>query len=251
MTSFVVSDIHDHYSLLIAALNKNGFDINNQNHRLIVCGDAFYSGPEPGELYSFMLKLKEENRLIFIYGNHDIELLDNLNKQEFKRKGNRKCIELLVEYMTNKTGLTDDELILESEKIGFTSFLSTVPRWYYETDNYIFTHGFIPTKSHTYYQDWRSSNEDAWRCATVSDAMRLSMLYGISEPGKVIVCGHYSAARCYLMKSATKEDWDNKIYKDVSKVPLEGFKTFISDTFIDLDQSVKKTGFINCLVLNE
>ena len=79
--------------------------------------------------------------------------------------------------------------------------------------------------------------------------MLLSMRYGISEPKKIIVCGHFSAARCYLMNGATQVDWDNKIYKDVSNVLPEGFKTFFGDTFIALDQSVKKTGFVNCVVI--
>ena len=102
MKNFVVSDIHDHYDLLMETLNRNGFDINNEAHRLIVCGDAFYSGPQPGELFEFMQALYKKNRLIFIYGNHDIELLDNLNARKFTRPANRKCAELLVNYLTKK-----------------------------------------------------------------------------------------------------------------------------------------------------
>ena len=66
MKNFVVSDIHDHYDLLMEALNHNGFDMGNDNHRLIVCGDAFYSGPQPAELFEFLRKLSEMGRLIFI-----------------------------------------------------------------------------------------------------------------------------------------------------------------------------------------
>ena len=53
------------------------------------------------------------------------------------------------------------------------------------------------------------------------------------------------------MKDATPADWDNKIYKDVSSVPPEGFKPFLGDAFIALDGSVKKTGFVNCIVVEE
>jgi hypothetical protein len=53
------------------------------------------------------------------------------------------------------------------------------------------------------------------------------------------------------MKNASSADWDNKIYKDVSGVPADGFKPFFGDTFIAIDQSVKKMGFVNCLVLEE
>jgi UDP-2,3-diacylglucosamine pyrophosphatase LpxH len=250
MKNFVVSDIHDHYDLLTESLNHNGFDINNEDHRLIVCGDAFYSGPQPGELFVFLRELSEKGRLIFIYGNHDIELLDNLRMKRFTRPANRRCAALIVRYLTQKTELSDDELVSECENLGFTRFLSEVPVWYYENEDYVFTHGFIPTEKKAYRPDWRDATEREWRTAAArGDAMMLSMRYGISEPNRKIVCGHYSAARCYLMKNATPTDWENKIYKDVSKVPAEGFKPFFGDTFIAIDQSVKKTGFMNCIVL--
>jgi hypothetical protein len=232
------------------ALECNGFDVNNEDHRLIVCGDAFYSGPQPGELFVFLRGLSEKGRLIFIYGNHDIELLDNLKAKRFTRPANRRCAELIVQHMTQKTGLAEDVLISECGRLGFTRFLSEVPVWYYENEDYVFTHGFIPTEKRAYKPDWRDATEREWRTAAArGDAMMLSMRYGISEPNRKIVCGHYSAARCYLMKNATPTDWENKIYKDVSKVPAEGFKPFFGDTFIAIDQSVKKTGFMNCIVL--
>ena len=250
MKNFVVSDIHDHYALLMEALNRNGFEVNNENHRLIACGDAFYSGPQPGQLFVFLRELAEKDKLIFIYGNHDIELLDNLVAGKFTRPANRRCAELIVGYLTGRSGLTDDELIWECERLGFTRFLAEVPVWYYENEKYVFTHGFIPTDKKAYRSDWRDATEKEWRNAAArGDAMALSMCYGISEPNKKIVCGHYSAARCYRMKNATPADWDNKIYKDVSGVPAEGFKPFWGDTFIAIDQSVKKTGFMNCIVL--
>ena len=55
----------------------------------------------------------------------------------------------------------------------------------------------------------------------------------------------------YLMKDATQADWENKIHKDVSCVPANGFKPFFGDSFIAIDQSVKKTGFMNCIVIEE
>ena len=252
MKNFVVSDIHDHFDLLMEALSRNGFDINNENHRLIVCGDAFYSGHQPGELFVFLRELSEKDRLIFIYGNHDIELLDNLRACKFTRPANRKCAELIVEHLIRKAGLADNELVSECERLGVIRFLAEVPVWYYENEKYVFTHGFIPTNKKTYKPDWRDATEREWRNAAArGDAMALSMRYGIFEPNKKIVCGHYSAARCYLMKDATQADWENKIYKDVSCVPANGFKPFLGDTFIAIDQSVKKTGFMNCIVIEE
>lgn len=251
MKNFVVSDVHDHYDLLLKALLEGGFEIDNESHRLILCGDAFYSGPQPGELFEFLRLLSKKGRLIFIYGNHDVELLDNLKEGKFKRAANRKCAELVVSYLTKKTSLTDEEIVSECDRLGFTQFLEKVPVWYYEDENYVFTHAFIPTKKRTYRDDWRNATAEEWRGAIRADAMLLSMRYGVSVPGKRIVCGHYTAARCFLMKDATENDWTNKIYKDVSGVSPEGFKPFFGDTFIALDQRVKETKFINCIVIED
>ena len=252
MKNFVVSDCHDHYDLLLAALEEKGFDREKKEHRLILCGDAFTSGRQPGEMFRFLRALHEEGRLVFIYGNHDVELLGNLKAGAFRRPGNRTCAALLVEHLTGKTGLSDEELIAECERLGFTEFLEKVPVWYHETDRYIFTHGFIPTKKHAYLPDWRNASEKDWRAAAYrGDAMLLSMRCGVREPGKTIVCGHYSAARCYPMKDAASADWEKKLYKDVSGVPAEGYRPFYGDGFIAIDASVKKTGSVNCIVLDE
>ena len=249
MKYFVVTDIHDHYSLMMEALNKQGFNPECENHKLIVCGDAFYSGPEPGKMFEYLRNLRDKDKLIFINGNHDRELLESINnKFPQGRPGNKRCAEGVVEYITGKTGLSNEELASECNKIGFTSFLdSAIP--YYETDHYVFTHGFIPDKNKKYNPDWRKENKKS--SFDLKDGMMLSMRYGIQEPGKKIVFGHYSAARCYIMRNATSENWEKGLYKDVLKVPLKGFEPFYGDTFIALDQSVKKTGFINCIIIED
>ena len=249
MKNFVVSDIHDNYDLLMDALARNGFDINDSSHRLIVCGDAFFSGPKPAETFVFLREMSEKGRLIFIYGNHDIDILDSLRAKNFRRAGNRTCAELIVEHLTQKTGLTDDELVSECEKIGFIRFLAETPVWYYENEDYVFTHAFIPTENNAYRADWRNATEEEWRKASTSDAMLLSMYYGISEPNKKIICGHFGAARCHLMKNATQEDWDNQIYKGITISPIDGYKPFFGDTFIAIDSSVNKTGVLSCIVV--
>ncbi|MBQ0092796.1 MAG: metallophosphoesterase family protein [Clostridiales bacterium] len=252
MKYFVVSDIHDRFCLMRNALTAKGFDPAREDHRLILCGDAFYSGEEPGELYEHLLDLHGKEKLILIYGNHDVELLDNLRAGHFGRSGNRTCAELLVRHLTGKNGLSDAELIAECARLGFTDFLATVPVWYFETPHYVFTHGFIPTEKYAYRPDWRNATEKEWRTAAFrGDGMLLSMRYGVRVPGKTVVFGHYSAARCYRMKNAAPEDWEKKLYKKVSAVPPDGFRPYFGDTFIALDQSVAKTGFVNCIILDD
>lgn len=252
MKYFAVSDTHDHFDLLKEALDREGFDETNENHKLIVCGDAFYSGPQPGEMFEYLKRLDDLGKLVFIYGNHDIELLDNIKEKSFGRAANRACAALLVKHLTGREGLSDEELFAECDRLGFTVFLqSAVP--YFETGHYVFIHGFIPTVKKKYDSDWRSkldSGTGTYGCTT-ADGMMLAMFYGISEPGKKIVFGHHSAARCWLMGRATPADWENKIYKSVAGVPLEGFRPYFGENFIAIDSTVKKSGFVNCVVIGD
>ena len=36
---FITSDPHSYYTVLMKALKKKGFDINNEEHVIVICGD--------------------------------------------------------------------------------------------------------------------------------------------------------------------------------------------------------------------
>ena len=71
---FVVSDIHGFYDELIMALDKAGFDKDNEEHWLVSCGDEWDRGPNPIEVMKFFSNLK---RKILIRGNH-MDLFEEL-----------------------------------------------------------------------------------------------------------------------------------------------------------------------------
>jgi len=45
-------------------LNKIGFDLNNEEHILIICGDLFDRGSESSKLYEFIKSLQKERRIL-------------------------------------------------------------------------------------------------------------------------------------------------------------------------------------------
>ena len=51
---FCVSDVHSFYNELINALNSKNFDINNNEHKLILCGDAFDRGDDTVKVFEFL-----------------------------------------------------------------------------------------------------------------------------------------------------------------------------------------------------
>jgi len=245
---FVTSDIHDNYTLLIKSLKDQGFDFENIHDKLIICGDAFVFGHESGKLFEFLKKLKEKDKLIFIFGNHDLNLLDNINQGHFNIH-NKKCVQNIVSYYIGKFIENDVELLQKIKGIGFEKFLKETMIPYFELKNTIFVHGFIPTKNKQYVNDWRKLPIDQFKKCVTSDGMLLSMFYHVKEPGKTIVFGHYSAARCEIMKNANQVDWKNKIYKDIHKIPLSAFRPFYGDGFIAIDSSNRKSNFINVILL--
>ena len=61
---FVASDIYSFYTPFIKELNKTGFDLNNEEHILIICGDLFDRGSESLKLYEFIKTLPKERRIL-------------------------------------------------------------------------------------------------------------------------------------------------------------------------------------------
>ena len=61
---FVASDIHSFYTPFIIELNKTSFDLNNEEHILIICGDLFDRGSESLKLYEFIKSLPKERRIL-------------------------------------------------------------------------------------------------------------------------------------------------------------------------------------------
>ena len=78
---FVTSDIHGFYNEFHTALLGAGFEEENPDHILIVCGDIFDRGSQPLELYQYLRSLPKERRIL-IRGNHEF-LLRQMVEREY------------------------------------------------------------------------------------------------------------------------------------------------------------------------
>ena len=70
MRYYVVSDVHGFYTQLMSSLEKAGFFKEKKPCKLVVCGDLLDRGLEAKITADFALNLLEEERLIFVRGNH-------------------------------------------------------------------------------------------------------------------------------------------------------------------------------------
>lgn len=177
---FVSSDIHSFYDEWMSSLNESGFDINNPEHILIVCGDIFDRGTKPLEVYEFLKNLPKERRIL-IKGNHEY-LLNELVARGFElshdiHNGTYDTL-CYIAKLPDRITFSHREYLKRSQYIyGTDSYkeyleelrkkeearehklytnrkLKQILKWinsdewvnYYELGKYIFVHAFIPLR---------------------------------------------------------------------------------------------------------
>lgn len=165
---FVVSDIHSFCRELKKGLKQAGFDKENPDHVLIVCGDVFDRGHQTLQTYKFLKSLPED-RCILIRGNHEslyFELLEKDYPEEHDFSNGTVLTFCQIAgfemdtvydlrtgliYRFDPNGILDDYLDLwdnvktKVRNSHVTEWLQS-SQWknYYELGDYIFVHSFIP-----------------------------------------------------------------------------------------------------------
>ena len=245
MKLFCCADIHSYYEPLKKALDDAGFDPNNEDHYLVSCGDAFDRGGESEEVLHFLMSLE---RKILIKGNHD-QLLEECCMREFPYSYD----------FSNGTKRTISDI--GDEGMGYPFDACCERTWnktatyrsllvnYFETENYIFVHSWIPTtvaydfnatdRTFHYKEDWRKAARSEWEEAMWGNPFEQAEA-GLNKTGKTIVFGHWHCSRGWAKaegRSEFEEDarWDPYINKE--------------QNIIGLDTCTANSGKINVLVL--
>lgn len=186
---FVVSDIHGHYSILKQALEKAGYDPKNENHFLICCGDYFDRGCENVEVLKFFEKI---NNCALLRGNHEDLLLELLYTGKVKPHNYINGTMITLENFFGKYSIDPVD-----DSIDFSGHNRTVDRIcdfingtlnYFETENYVFVHGWIPDECKS-ANDLKSVNNEQWAKARW---IKWTDRYDENKPliDKTLVCGH-------------------------------------------------------------
>lgn len=250
---FVVSDIHSAYTPLKKALDEKGFNPNDENHWLIVCGDAFDRMDESEEVLHFLMSLE---RKVLVKGNHDI-LLEECCLREYPERhdGSNGTKKTIQDIGGAGLGRPFDEccrITLNKTQAYRDSLVN-----YFETKNYIFVHGWIPcevyyegkadkpwyqhNKRFVYKPDWRECNDVEWETAMWINGINRA-LDGIVEPNKTIVCGHWHCSYGHFVDSKGKI---NEFSNDAVWEP------WYHEGCIAIDRCTAHTGEVNVLVLED
>lgn len=255
MRYYVISDIHGYYDEMIEALNKAGYFEEKKPHKLIICGDLFDRGRQAKKLQEFILDLMKKDEVILIKGNHEDLMLDLLN-------GWYCGSTLMHHHYTNGTidtvlQLTETEIRMlfeDMEAVGrklLTSSLiqEIIPSMinYYETEHYIFVHGWIPCKEikgngkeYSYLENWRNSEDKQWKNARWINGMEAASC-GVTEEEKTIVCGHWHCSFGHSQYEHDGGEFDNN----------PNFSPYYGRGIIAIDGCTAFTRRVNCIVIED
>ena len=252
---FVVSDVHSYLVPLEKALKEKGFDPNNEDHWLISCGDLFDRGGDSAMLLHYIMQLP---RKILVKGNHDL-LLEELCMREFPYNHD----------ISNGTKSTVDDIggagygrpfdeccqITWNKTAAYRDLLVN----YFETQNYIFVHSWIPTnvkydhgaskpwyqvgKKLTWMEDWRNANDVEWEEAMWGNPFK-RWQENLNQTGKTIVFGHWHCSAGHVMLGNCKNEFED----------YHGYTIWepcYADGIIGIDRCTAHTGEVNVLVLED
>jgi serine/threonine protein phosphatase 1 len=187
---FVVSDVHGHFNLLKTALDNAGFNNEDENHLLVGCGDYFDRGKENLEVLKFFERVK---RKVLLKGNHEDLLLEVFKTGKFLPHNFINGTMTTLENLFGK--YTIDPM---DNSIDFSGKTRTVDRVlefigemvnYFETENYVFVHGWLPPNANT-IENRKNVSDKSWEAARW---IKWTNAYNGERPlaDKTIVCGHY------------------------------------------------------------
>ena len=250
MTYFITSDVHGYYKELIIALKNKGFDINNKEHILCICGDLFDRGSEPIKLFEFIKNLNEQNRLIYIKGNHE-DLLEQCVNEIYTGKN------IGLHHFSNGTIETICRFCRENEKIIFDpskryfiyhtmkpilNFITKNAIDYKEIGNYILVHGWIPLNNK---KDFRNSTKEEWKSARWINGMAAWRTPEYRIKNKTIICGHWHCSWGWSFIRQSRKEFPPTTKKDW----LKSFEPFIDDGIMAIDACCAYSGKLNIIKL--
>ena len=230
---FAVSDIHGCATALRAALDGAGFDPKDPTHLLLVLGDLFDRGEENREVLAYLKGIRNK---ILIRGNHEDILLDSITTGNVGRlqmiNGTLVTLAEFFPYYHGESLINIIEPRQRATAEMLTELIMSM-RDYFETDGYIFTHGWITEDAGE--SDFRYATRGKWHNARW---LRWHKLYPHFEipGGKTLVVGH-TPAYYASMFDHTRSDYDCSIFYGKGMIAIDG--------------KASSTGRVNVLVLED
>lgn len=250
---FCAGDIHSFYDEWMTALTQKGFDINNKEHHVIVCGDLLDRGPKSIECIQFMKQLQSEDRAVYVRGNHE-DLLFDCCYELGTRIGSHHRSNGTVRTISHLLGISEYDVLCRvwgSEEYNMKvqpvlDWIHSTSKNFFELGSTVFVHGWVPTTitsedDHTMRvaPNWRAGD---WRSARWENGMEM-FHFNIMPPDiTTVVCGHWhtSYGHCVITKTC-KTEFDSDAC----------FDPFIQPGIVAVDACTAYTHKVNVVIFDE
>lgn len=262
---FCCSDIHSFFEEWMDALTENGFELNNPDHHIVICGDLFDRGPDAVKCYEFVKTMTFFKRCHYVRGNHEDLLCDFYHDLKYQNWiGHHHFSNGTVDTVVQLLGLSNKYDLLhnlysrehfEKSMTDILDFFQDNCVDYFEAGDHIFVHGWVPCTSedkviyhgqkefNSVYPEWPDNfdtveRDKMWEAARWINGM-LAWAQGMRLEGKTIVCGHWHASFGNSRIHGHGEEFG----------PTACFDTFIDKGIVALDGCTAISGKVNCYVL--
>lgn len=253
MKYFVSADIHGFYDEWIESLKEKQFNINNPEHKIIVCGDLFDRGTQSKKLQTFIMQLLKKHKIILIRGNHEdlaLEMLDNYANYMFDIKNSYHWYNGTFQTFLDLTDMNYNdaitfslEFIRRAKETDYVKKIIPKTKNFYETEHYVFVHSWIPLKPNGYEfnYNWRNAGSNLWKKARWLNPVQAYQTR-LFLKNKTLVFGHWHCSAFWTNKNPKKYvEFGNKAC----------YKPFITKEIIALDTCTVISKKVNVVVLDD
>ncbi len=258
MRYYVMADIHGFYTAMMTALDKAGYNEYDGPKKIIICGDLFDRGKEAFKVQKFVLDHMKKNDIILIRGNNEDLVMDLLNDwgcggflQGHHRSNGTISTVLQLTFTKNiSTLMADPDSVYQKMMLSpYITDIIPATRDYFETQDYIFVHGWIPCHvinysrhscMYLYRENWRNAPKTEWMEARWTNGMEAHHS-GVREEGKTIVCGHYHCSYGHWLYEGVGGELDK----------TSVFTPYYDKGIIAIDACTAYSGLVNCLVIDQ
>lgn len=249
MKYYVAADVHGFYTKLRHRLATAGYDRDSEEHKLLLLGDAFDRGPEAAEMQRFLLDLLERDAVILVRGNHEdlfedlVTVDEGLPVRHHESNGTYGTALQLTGFTPEEARRRHLEFAAAARETPYYRQILPATIDYYETEKYLFVHGWIPCfrgeTDFLYRPDWREAEPEAWRRARWINGMDAAQ--SCREEGKTILCGHWHCSYGHARYEGRGSEfgWDAE------------FRPYYGPGVIALDACTAFSGQMNLLVLED
>lgn len=204
---------------------------------------------EAKQLQQFILEQMEQDKIILIRGNHEdlfVELVTTdagMPYSYHKSNGTYDTALQLTGFDPVMASIRHYDFADAAKDTPFYKEIIQAMLDYFETEHYVFTHGWIPSipnrdKSYSYISSWREADREQWNQARWFNGMDAAQT---ADENKTIVCGHWHTSYGH----SKYEHKGTEFGEDAD------FSPYYGPGIIAIDACTAFSGKVNCLVIED